>query len=264
MLIFAMDDEELMLEELTDAIQKAQPEAEVRAFRRSSELLNEMTEHKRYPEIAFLDIETPGMSGVELAKRIKQYSPLTNIIFATGYSEYAVEAHRLHVSGYVLKPVTEEAVKRELAELRHPVPQSDDERVKIKTFGHFEIFVDDEPVKFAYSKTKELLALLVDRNGAFCTSREAVAALWENEEDLEKKNTYIKRLRADLSTTLDRLECVDIIEKKRGMLCILPKKVSCDYYDWLKGLPYAINAYQGEYMSQYSWGEARIEHFKEK
>jgi hypothetical protein len=39
------------------------------------------------------------------------------------------------------------------------------------------------------------------------------------------------------------------------MIAVVPDEIDCDYYDWLKGKPAAINAYRGEYMVQYSWSE---------
>lgn len=117
--ILAVDDEPLALEMLADAIKKAAPDAEVIEFGTPSELL-------RYAEnnicdIAFLDIHMRGMTGIGLAGRLKEKLPDINIVFVTGYDEYAGEAMALHASGYIVKPVTAEKVFRELADLRHPV-----------------------------------------------------------------------------------------------------------------------------------------------
>lgn len=59
-------------------------------------------------DIAFLDIRMRSMTGLELARKLKDIHPKINIIFVTGYDEYAGEAMRLHASGYIEKPVTEE------------------------------------------------------------------------------------------------------------------------------------------------------------
>ncbi|MEG2139135.1 MAG: two-component system response regulator, partial [Oscillospiraceae bacterium] len=45
------------------------------------------------------------------------------------------------------------------------------------------------------------------------------------------------------------------IRKQRGMMSVSPDQIACDYYSWMQGDIVAINAYRGEYMSQYSWGE---------
>ena len=51
----------------------------------------------------------------------------------------------------------------------------------IRTFGHFDVFVDGEAILFNHSKAKELLALLVDRRGGFVGATEAISCLWEDE-----------------------------------------------------------------------------------
>lgn len=72
-------------------------------------------------DVAFLDIQMRSMTGLELAKQLKERQPNVNIIFVTGFSEYTGEAIQLHASGYIEKPVTEEKIRRELDNLRHPV-----------------------------------------------------------------------------------------------------------------------------------------------
>ena len=49
--------------------------------------------------------------------------------------------------------------------------------------------------------------------------------------------------------------CRDVLIQRRGQMGILKEKVLCDYYDWQNGAVWALNAYRGEYMSQYSWSE---------
>ena len=56
-----------------------------------------------------------------------------------------------------------------------------EKRVSIRTFGYFDVFVDDRPIAFRNEKSKELFALLVDRRGGFVSSEEAIGFLWENE-----------------------------------------------------------------------------------
>ena len=72
-------------------------------------------------DVAFLDIELCGESGIELAKELCALNPHTNIIFLPGHSEYTGEALDLHCSGYVLKPLTPEKIQREISHLRYPV-----------------------------------------------------------------------------------------------------------------------------------------------
>lgn len=60
------------------------------------------------PDIVLLDIEMPGMNGVELAKRLRAENKLIQIAFITGYSEYIAEGYEVAALHYLLKPVSPE------------------------------------------------------------------------------------------------------------------------------------------------------------
>lgn len=84
-----------------------------------------------------------GMNGVELARRLKEINPKMNIIFVTGYSEYAGEAMSLHASGYIMKPVSKAKVEKELADLRFPIIPKNDALLRVQCFGNFDVFTPD-------------------------------------------------------------------------------------------------------------------------
>ena len=71
--------------------------------------------------IAFLDIELRGMTGIELCKALLEINPHTNVIFLTAYSEYSLSAWETGASGFMLKPITVEGVKKQLKNLRYPI-----------------------------------------------------------------------------------------------------------------------------------------------
>ena len=114
--IIAVDDERLALQALLDAIKKADSASSIAGFLYAEDAL-EFAE-ANLVDVAFLDVEMADISGVELARRLKRINPDINIIFATGFGEYRDSAFELHASGYLTKPITEEKVKKELAELR--------------------------------------------------------------------------------------------------------------------------------------------------
>ena len=72
-------------------------------------------------DVAFLDVELFGENGIDLAEKLADINPRTNIIFLTGHSEYTFDALRLHCSGYILKPLTPEKIRHEMAHLRFPI-----------------------------------------------------------------------------------------------------------------------------------------------
>ena len=122
-------------------------------------------------DVAFLDVEMPGeINGLDLGKRLRQCYPKLNIVIITGHSEYAVDAFGLDASGYLLKPLTQEAVAHQLSVLRFAPEKEQGANIRIRCFGTFEVFCNGTPMDFSYSKSKELLAVLVDRHGAICSN----------------------------------------------------------------------------------------------
>ena len=254
MKILAIDDSEPALKLLTQSISEAQPSAEIFAFSRPTEVLEFAKENNC--DIAFVDIQMWGINGLELAKQLKDLNPRINIIFVTAFSHYARDAFDLYPSGYIVKPVTKEAVEREIENLRYPIDQRKCTHIYAQTFGNFEIFSYGTPLKFSRSKTKELLAYLIDRNGANANMNELCTVLWEDERDTENLKAYLRKLVSDLLKTLRKIGAEDIILKQHNLIAIVPDKIICDSYGFMKGDPACINAYRGQYMNQYSWAEA--------
>lgn len=75
------------------------------------------------PDVAFIDVEMPGINGIALAEALEDLNYDIKIIFATAYKEYAFDAFRVEASDYILKPVTEEQVNRTVDKLikRYPL-----------------------------------------------------------------------------------------------------------------------------------------------
>lgn len=251
--IIAVDDEKLALDTLVDSIEKSVSNASVVGFQKPMNALNYV--HENVCEIAFLDIKMRGMTGLELAKRLKDIRGDINIIFVTGYSEYSLDAFRLYASDYLLKPATPDAVKQALKHLRTPVKPEQTKRVRFQCFGNFEAFVDDKPLVFKRAKTKELLAYLVDRKGTSATMGELMTVIWEDGPDTSSRQSNLRNLIADLKNVFSNAGVESVILKSRNSIAINCESVDCDYYDFLHHIPYAINAYHGEYMMQYSWAE---------
>lgn len=251
--LIAVDDEKLALELSEKAIREALPESTLACFDMPSKALGYAKENK--VDVAFLDIEMGGINGLELAKNLKDIYGKTNIVFITGYSQYALDSYSVKASEYLLKPVEKESILKAMENLRNPVNPKMNSKVFIQTFGNFELFIDGEPVVFTLAKTKELLAYLVDRRGAMCSNNEIMAVIWEDKEDTPSLKSNFRNLVSDLKNTLKSKGVPDILVKKRGFLGIAPGEFSCDAYDFMNSAPYAVNSYTGEYMMQYSWAE---------
>lgn len=264
MIIYVLDDEPIALRGTINTIQKVVPEAKVTGFSRANDALRHIRDTKESPDVVFSDIEMPGMSGLNFAVNLKRICPEAKLIFVTTYSQYAIDAFRLHVHGYILKPITAERVREELDYLtqestteQEPAQEEEQTRelLKVQCFGYFEVFWKGEPLMFGRRQTKELLAYLIDRKGATCTSEEIATALWEDEDNLKHLKARIRILISDLRQTLAKIGMEDIILRRSGQIAIRRDAVDCDYYHMLDGDMEAVNAYRGEYMMQYSWAE---------
>ena len=108
------DDEPHLAEHLRTRLAAAWPELEVLPLAANGlEALRLVNDES--PQVAFLDIRMPGLSGLDLAGRIE---PRTHLVFVTAYDEYAVEAFEREAVDYLLKPVTDERLARCIERLK--------------------------------------------------------------------------------------------------------------------------------------------------
>lgn len=253
--ILAVDDEHLALQLLTDTIQHVLPDAVLFPCSKVSEALICMQENPC--DIAFLDIRMRSMTGLELARRLKDIHPKINIIFVTGYDEYAGEAMRLHASGYIEKPVTEEKVQQELNDLRHPVElQHRTALLRVTCFGSFEVYTPDgTAVHFERAKAKECFAYLVSRCETTCSIRTLAGILFEDTPYDIKQAAYVRKILSSMTKTLREAGAEQILQKSYNAVALDISKLDCDYYRFQNGEIAAVNQYRGEFMAQYSWAE---------
>lgn len=256
MVTLAIDDRLSVAQQVAEMMAEIDPGGWHTAEDDPTRLLSSVEENK--PDIVWLEIVMPGMNGLEMAAKIKQISPETNIVFVTDFPEYAIDAFGMHVSGFVVKPATVDKLREEIDNLRHPVSAKRECRVRVQCFGNFEVFVDGNIMKFARSLGKEALAYLVDRRGAGCTVSEICSVLWEDRQADKKLKSQCRVVMAALKNDLAALGADDILVKNWNTWGVDASKISCDYYDFLKKDRLAVNSFRGEYMAQYSWAEMTV------
>lgn len=128
-------------------------------------------------------------------------------------------------------------------------------KVFLRTFGYFEVFVGEKPIPFRHQKSKELLALLIDRKGGFLSSQEAIGFLWEDEAVNSVTLARYRKVALRLKTTLEAYGIEDILECVDGKRRIIPSKVRCDLYEYLSDPSTYGHLFKGSYLSNYSWSE---------
>lgn len=166
------------------------------------------------PDVLFLDIEMPGLSGIEATNHLKQVQPELNVIFVTGHPEYARDALRLYCSGFIEKPYDEYDVLEALKHLRYPLKQTISPLV-VRCDGHFAVFFKGEPFTFKRRLTMELFAYLVYKNGAMCTNGDLLGILWDGDPE---KGDHLRQLVKDMRDCFDNAGISDIIIKRHGSL----------------------------------------------
>jgi len=249
MKIIAVDDEPLALGSIARVIKNVIPGCEPALFDTPEDALKYAGDNQ--VDIAFLDIEMGGMNGLILAKYLKDIYGKTNIVFVTGYTEYALDAHTLHPTGYLMKPATEERLRDLMENLRNPVALTSSKRLRVQTFGNFEVFADGKPLSFPRAKSKEVFAYLVHKKGTGCTTQEIAAVLYEDEAKADSVRVYISAM----TKALEKAGLADVVIKSFNNIAVDTSKFGCDLYRFLKMDAEAVNEYTGEYMAQYSWAE---------
>lgn len=254
MRIYVVTSDKKELDKSRDMIGMLSPDADIACFDDPLSALAAARDGD-IPDVSFIERDMEELGGLDLGTYLKEMHPYVNVILMADDKESAFDAILMRASGYLLKPLSEPDVKTELTQLRYQGTKVMKRRVYIQTFGDFEIFVDGEPVAFKYSRTKEVVAVLVNNRGAQTTNGEIIDSLWEDDGDPEKKLSYLRNLRQDLQNTFNRLKIDGVILKQRGSMSIVPDRIECDLYDWLDKKKESKYQYTGDYMNQYSWPE---------
>lgn len=218
------------------------------------EAMNFLKEHEA--ELAFLDIEMPGLSGIEAVTDLRRIRPALGVIFVTGYEQYAMDAFRADAVSYLLKPCDALELKHAVEKAARLIPKTG-KRMEVATFGHFAVFIDGKPLHFSNAKARELLAYLVDQKGRVVSMEEAVGLLWEN----RPYDNMVKQLYRKAVIYLNQISNetkLGFFISNRGSCHIQPSVMSCDYFELLEGEQEAREKFNGTYMLDYSWGEETL------
>lgn len=234
-------------------------------------------------EIALLDIEMPGMNGLELAEQLLNLFPNMKLAFITAYNSYATEAFDVNAIDYVLKPIREERLKKALDRLVDKKigdnPQKDDRpKIYIQTFGKFIIRIGGEIVKWNRKKSCELFAYLLENIDIPVHKEKLCELLWP---DLEPKKALV-----NLQSTIYSIRKVlreydngEISIRYAGDNYILDiENVHIDVVEFEKTLGQAleledmallkeaVNIYKEDYLDEegWSWAEPRKEELRKR
>ena len=186
------------------------------------------------PDVVFLDIDMPGMNGIELGMGIQESLPGIIIIFVTAYSQYALEAFRAYPLDYILKPIEQEHLLKTLQHISDRLKRSGEKsKAAIKCFGKFEMFSGAEVVKFTTQKSRELLAYLLCKTEQAVYKDELIHCLFGTKDDKKSMNNLrvtLYRLRNTLAAYA--IEKGDLLIKEDYSITI--KNGLCDFTDFCR------------------------------
>ena len=111
------EDEALLREALVSALARAWPELEIVAQCADGGAALEAIAEQQ-PEVAFLDIRMPGLTGIEVASAAVEASPRTQVVFVTAYDQYAISAFEAGAVDYLLKPISAERLDQTVQRLK--------------------------------------------------------------------------------------------------------------------------------------------------
>lgn len=124
-----------------------------------------------------------------------------------------------------------------------------------KTFGNFTLLYDNKGIKFSRTKSLELLAYLIYKNGSSVQTKELINVLWGDHADSARYGSSLRNLIVDVKHSLSELDIQNFFISEYNNFRINPEAINCDYYDFLTGNTQVLKKFTGEFMSQYSWAE---------
>lgn len=192
--VVIVDDEQLATQHLENVLKTIGNVDIIGKFNNSIQALEEVK--KLNPNLIFLDIEMAGMTGFELAKKIREFNLNCYIVFVTAYEKYAIKAFELGVTDYIMKPFTFDRVQRLLERLGPPVTYEDEvtevekEHYSVHAFKHFHFCKNNKEiknVKWRTAKSRELFIYLVQNSREVVRKDILIELLWP---DLEMEAAY--------------------------------------------------------------------------
>ena len=121
--IIMVDDRKIFLSGTLPILEEAMPDTSITGFTRPSEAVE--FAKTNLVTLAFLDIELGKANGLDLCRTLLGINPMTNVVYLTAHVEYSFDAWSTGACGFLLKPLTVEAVREQLKNLRHPFSSMD-------------------------------------------------------------------------------------------------------------------------------------------
>lgn len=165
------DDEEFFRNELKKFVSEYGNEMDINVsidlYDNAKELMNNIFSKSKEYDLLFLDVEMPGMTGIEMADALRKIDPWVCISFVTSYDAFAIQAFRLDALDYVMKPIKYTQVKHiiEKAKLqidyRKNAQKAEKRYLKIKS-GYEDVLIDLQNVIYIEKRRNQCVFHKID------------------------------------------------------------------------------------------------------
>lgn len=230
-----IEDDNLMLEAAKVIIGENKYFNIVGSFLDANEALQRLKELS--PEIVFLDVEMPSLSGIEVSKKLKEFNSNIQIVFVTAHEKYALDAFKVSAIDYMLKPITKDSVNetvKKLLKFKDGIRflEKEKNRNKICTLGDFKVYGNNENeiIKWPTAKVEELFARFIVARGNSLDRWYLSELFWPEaspEKALHSLHNSIYRLKQTLK--INRIE--NIVSYEKGCYKIDLNHFECDLWE---------------------------------
>ncbi|MCM3130097.1 MULTISPECIES: response regulator [unclassified Paenibacillus] len=277
-----VDDEELSINRLKRLLTDNEEIEVCRTYLNPKDALEYI--EANHVDIVFLDISMPELNGMELSKYLKHHNDSIEVVFVTGYDEYAVQAFEISALDYLLKPVTAQRVEVTLNKIRRTVSTKIQEKrltaettdllLKVEMFDGFKVYQSNhqkEWVKLRSPKTEELFAFLLHKRTV--SRDEIIDTLWKNfepEKAWKNLNSTLYYIRQAINGCY---KGASVIQATRNEIRIDVGYLSCDIYEFdrlmkqqsnsrifeIEQVESAMKLYTGPFLKgkTYEWASSR-------
>lgn len=287
MKIMLIDDERLALVQLEMMLKQGFSNIvnEIKCFQLVSDAIEFIPQF--LPDVVFLDIHMPEMTGLEAAELIQQINPNIEIIFVTAYDQFAIQAFELNALDYLLKPITQSRLEKTIERLKDSVKPTVSTEVNSNTKYNLKVYCLNKIrfelngqsqvyPKWRTAKAQELFAYLIHHRGEY-VSKYKIINMFTPEIDKKRGMTQLytvvyqirrclKELGVELMIENDSIQesyCLkventvfdfEIFEQKIKNLNNLNPNYYSDLHD-------VVWSYEGNYMGEYDyiWADSERE-----
>ena len=229
-------------------------------------------------QVAFLDIEMAGISGLDLAEILGEWNSHIHIVFVTAYQHYAVQAFELDSLDYLLKPVRPDRLEKTIARLQEKIQrESNEDRsqetsespfIKIICFNEFAVYKGNELIKWKSAKEKELFAFFLLHLNKYVHRDIIIDTIWPD-QDYQKAKIHLHTRLSYLRKSLDSMGFTQALTFSNQSYQLSIQNFYCDAFEFertmdnhslitkenIAEMEKTLSLYTGDFMenNDYAW-----------